>query len=100
MRNLAEIITKWINQRWVDPQDSLDRLGRELVKFNDQLVADSVVNEDAWGSVWLCGNWYWLTKNMTMPEREHAAECVESWSRRLNSGVTPDSEHLRWWIVD
>lgn len=63
----------------------------------------SVVREtedDAWGSVWLHGKWSWLTKNMTTPERELAADAVERWNQRLCriDGLDREPlEGLRWW---
>lgn len=62
---------------------------------------DPLPGDAAWGSVWLHGNWKWLTKNMTTPDREHAADAVARWSAALakNDGdlerAEPDG--LRWW---
>ncbi|WP_033024035.1 hypothetical protein, partial [Streptomyces capuensis] len=55
----------------------------------------------AWHSVWLHGNWRYLTSQMTTPEREHAARCVERYDRVL-AEVDGEShrggpEGLRWW---
>lgn len=55
----------------------------------------------AWGSVWLHGNWRYLTKNMTTQDRERAADAVARWSAALNAN-DPDIEDgqlegLRWW---
>lgn len=66
-----------------------------------ELQATQVVNDDAWGSVWLHGKWSWLTKNMTTEQREHAADCVARWSARL-AEIDGDLERgepegLRWW---
>lgn len=41
--------------------------------------------DGAWGSVWLHGKWKWLTKNMTTPERELAADAVARWSAALHA---------------
>lgn len=70
-------------------------------------VIDSVTGgqplpgDAAWGSVWLHGNWQWLTKNMTTPEREHAADAVARWSAALNAEDEDleggELEGLRWW---
>lgn len=58
----------------------------------------------AWGAVWLHGNWKWLTKNMTTPEREHAADAVACWSAALNAEdhdlEAGEPEGLRWWRGD
>ncbi|WP_331764774.1 hypothetical protein [Streptomyces sp. NBC_01238] len=55
----------------------------------------------AWHSVWLHGNWRYLTRNMTTPEREHAAQCVERYSRHLaeldGEPHRSGPQGLRWW---
>lgn len=57
--------------------------------------------DDAWGSVWLHGDWRWLTKNMETPAREYAADCVARWSLALGEvDGDPDRtepDGLRWW---
>lgn len=55
--------------------------------------------DGAWGSVWLHGNWQWLTKNMTTPERELAADAVARWSAALDDDDPEEGEPdgLRWW---
>lgn len=62
----------------------------------------SDVEAEAWSSVWLHGNWYWLTRCMTTEEREHAAAAVErSWSAA--EADDPGLDHaasrkrLWWW---
>lgn len=54
----------------------------------------------AWHSVWLHGNWRYLTSQMTTEEREYAALCVERYSRHL-AELVDDPRHgpegLRWW---
>lgn len=66
-----------------------------------ELQAEQAVNDAAWGSVWLHGKWSWLTKNMTTPERELAADAVARWSAGLAvEDGQPDRgepEGLRWW---
>jgi hypothetical protein len=66
-----------------------------------QRYAQQILADDAWGSVWLHGKWSWLTKNMTTPEREYAADCVARWNARLaEEDEEPDRgepEGLRWW---
>lgn len=61
----------------------------------------SEANDDAWGSVWLYGNWKNITRQMTNIERELAADCVMRWDERINreDGDTGKitREHLRWW---
>ncbi|ARX81496.1 hypothetical protein SMD44_00894 [Streptomyces alboflavus] len=55
----------------------------------------------AWHSVWLHGNWRYLTRNMTTPEREHAARCVEAYDRHLaevdGEPFRSGPQGLRWW---
>jgi hypothetical protein len=74
---------------------------RDTLAIIEAISDDAPTTEDdAWGSVWLHGKWSWLTKNMTTPEREYAADCVARWSARLNAedGESDDElEGLRWW---
>ena len=57
--------------------------------------------DEAWGSVWLHGNWRYLTSKMSTPEREHAADAVARWSLALEAvdgaGREGEPEGLRWW---
>lgn len=59
------------------------------------------LEDSAWGTVWLHGKWQWLTKNMTTPERELAADAVARWSAALNADdedlEAGEPEGLRWW---
>ncbi|MGW4270782.1 hypothetical protein ACWEGQ_00090 [Streptomyces seoulensis] len=50
----------------------------------------------AWHSVWLHGDWRWLTKNMTTAEREHAADAVARYSAHLEPDES-EIDGLRWW---
>ncbi|MGW5003290.1 hypothetical protein ACWEP8_37180 [Streptomyces hydrogenans] len=65
---------------------------------------DDTVENGAWGTVWLEGNWRWLTSRMTTAEREYAADRVAAWSRVLAAAdgeqgrSKPDG--LRWWRDD
>jgi hypothetical protein len=61
---------------------------------------DTVENA-AWHSVWLHGKWSWLTRNMTTPEREYAADCVAAYGEYLafcdEDLDRGEPEGLRWW---
>jgi hypothetical protein len=52
-------------------------------------------------SVWLHGDWRWLTSRMTTEQREAAAEAVERHSAALNADAVDefvlDGDDLRWW---
>ncbi|MFK0288275.1 hypothetical protein ACIQVL_48560 [Streptomyces sp. NPDC090499] len=73
---------------------------RDTLTVIDAITGGQPLPGDAaWHSVWLHGNWRWLTKNMTTPEREHAADAVNRYSAHLNA-EDPDLEEitdLRWW---
>ncbi|KFG01573.1 hypothetical protein IQ62_07030 [Streptomyces scabiei] len=62
---------------------------------------DPLPGDAAWHSVWLHGNWRWLTKNMATPEREHAADAVARYGTHLDSidgaDRSEEPEGLRWW---
>ena len=83
---------------------------RAIQQARDTLaVIDSITDGEpipgdaAWHSVWLHGNWRYLTKNMSTPEREHAADAVTRYNVHLNA-QDPDLEAevqgLRWWRDD
>lgn len=59
------------------------------------------VGDAAWHSVWLHGDWQWLTKNMTTPGREYAADAVARYSAHLDADGSEDDRRepgdLRWW---
>jgi multidrug efflux pump subunit AcrA (membrane-fusion protein) len=63
--------------------------------------ADPLPGDAAWHSVWLHGDWRWLTKNMTTPEREHAADAVARYGAHLDTidgaDRSEEPEGLRWW---
>lgn len=78
---------------------------RDTLAVIDSITEGQPLPGDAaWGSVWLHGNWKWLTKNMTTPEREHAADAVARWTAALNAEdhdlETEEPEGLRWWRDD
>jgi hypothetical protein len=64
-------------------------------------VVVAATGDEAWGSVWLHGDWKWLTQNMTTEQREHAADAVLRWMHGLDAidgrPVREEPEDLRWW---
>lgn len=58
--------------------------------------------DEAWGSVWLHGNWRFMTGQMGTEAREHAAATVLRWMHGLDAidGRPPrtEPEDLRWWL--
>lgn len=55
--------------------------------------------DSAMHSVWLHGNWRWLTENMTTPEKEAAADAVD----RYAATWPPEDRGFpveRWWRDD
>lgn len=76
--------------------DAVDQ-ARDTIAAIDRITADRPLPGDAaWHSVWLHGNWSWLTKNMTTPEREHAADSIQRYSSHLEPDE-PEIQGLRWW---
>lgn len=57
--------------------------------------------DEAWGSVWLHGNWRYLTKQMTTEAREDAAAAVLRWMHTLDATdrrpAREEPAELRWW---
>lgn len=57
--------------------------------------------EGAMHSVWLHGNWRWLTSKMTTPEREAAADAVQRYNDWLKRDIDEPNDDLgkglRWW---
>jgi hypothetical protein len=68
------------------------------------MAGETVPGDAAWGTVWLHGNWRYLTSKMTTAERETAADAVARWFAALHAD-DPDIElgepdGLRWWRDD
>lgn len=93
----------------IDPEDSTgaaldDHYGPEPpalepcrdCQFPKPGKAPRELEDDAWGSVWLYGRWREITRQMTTPERELAADAVERWDRRIEPGAGGITS-LRWW---
>ncbi len=73
-----------------------------LAVIDSVMGGEPLPGDAAWHSVWLHGNWRYLTKNMTTPEREHAADAVARYSAHLTNedpdlGPASEPEDLRWW---
>lgn len=72
-----------------------------LAAIESVTAGQATPGDDAWGTVWLEGNWQWLTSRMTTPAREHAADAVARWSARLaaddNEPDRGEPDDLRWW---
>ena len=105
IRHLSEVFKR----RFVDAQTGISHrefvltLGADIKAVLDEVDSDSAPSpeDDAWGTVWLHGDWSWLTKCMTTPEREYAADCVARWSARLaqddGEPERGEPDGLRWW---
>ena len=75
---------------------------RDTLAAIDRITEGKLLPGDAaWGSVWLHGDWKWLTQNMPTPERELAADAVARWSADLAAEdgdlEREEPEGLRWW---
>jgi len=80
----------WVRYDWRDygrPEDAL-----------------ATAENGAWHTVWLEGNWPWVTKKMPTPQREYAADRVAAYSRYLAACdgdlERQEPEGLRWWRGD
>lgn len=70
----------------------LRRLDR---RANDHLRRRHIL-DGACHSVWLHGDWRWLTRQMTTEEKEAFADAVERFSAALEPGE-PGAVMDRWW---
>lgn len=107
LRHLEEVWVRWFQntQPGLSIRDFAQGVGGDLRAVLDEAEAEADgqagPGDDAWGTVWLHGNWRYLTSKMTTPEREHAADAVARWSAALHAD-DPDLEEgepegLRWW---
>ena len=78
-----------------------DQARDTLAAIDAVTTGEPLPGDAGWHSVWLHGNWRWLTKNMTTPEREHAADAVARYGTYLDTLDSADRseepEGLRWW---
>lgn len=103
--HLEEVWRRWFEntQTGVPLRDFVEGVGADVRAVLDEAKADGPTGpgDAAWGSVWLHGNWQYLTKQMTTPEREHAADAVARWSAALHADDPEldreEPEGLRWW---
>lgn len=76
---------------------SNDMLERVLTGFRGD---EPTPLEAAMHSVWLHGNWRWLTQKMTTEQREAAADAVQRYSDWLSRDEVEQGSNvldLRWW---
>lgn len=119
LRELAEVLDKHgdLNMTapnletmtWADVEDVTVKDGRCRIVIDMLLPGLTepptsdirLLEDEAWGSVWLYGKWKHITTKMTNSERELAADAVSRWSERIEredqtfNPINP--EHLRWW---
>lgn len=119
LRELAEVLDKHGDlpvvapnletTTWADVEDVVVKDGRLRIMFDVLLPGLTepdpserrLLEDEAWGSVWLYGSWKHITTKMVNTERELAADAVARWSERIEredqtfNPINP--EHLRWW---
>lgn len=94
--------------RWADVEDVTVKDGKVRIMFDmmppdleDHTPESRIHEDDAWGSVWLHGDWKWLTRNMSSEAREVAANALVRWMHTLDEadGVPPrrEPDTVRWW---
>ena len=95
-RNLAVLIAE-MGHTLISVSARADMLERILTAGR----ADAPTPLDgAMHSIWLHGNWGWLTGNMTTEQREAAADAVQRYSDHLGASDEEPREpitDLRWW---
>jgi len=105
LHHLEDVWKRWYvdAQAGTSERDFILGVGADIKTVIDEANAEGPAGpgDAAWGSVWLHGNWPWLTKNMTTPERELAADAVARWSAALAAEdgdlEREEPEGLRWW---
>lgn len=101
MGNLARFRDQWLSH----PLWSYVRWQREFKASLNAVIAQQdearVIEDEAWGTVYLHSKWRYITTKMSTPEREAAADAVERWNAKLNAhddNIGPmDQTVLRWW---
>jgi hypothetical protein len=80
-----------------DLRAEVARANARAARAHAEAHEDSGTSDAAWHSVWLHGNWRYLTSQMTTPERERAADAVHRHDRKENPDE-PELSDLRWWM--
>lgn len=101
MEQLIRFRDRWLTS----PMWSYVRWQREFsLSLNTLILAkakEREIEDGAWGTVYLHSRWRYITKQMSTPEREAAADAVERWNAALNAhddNIGPmDQRTLRWW---
>jgi hypothetical protein len=68
---------------------------------SERAHAAATAENGAWFTVWLEGNWRWLSSRMTTEQREYAADCIARYSSYLaevdGEPERAEPDGLRWW---
>lgn len=80
----------------ISDTDARDAYQRRLGRRADDYLRRRHVLDGACHSVWLHGDWYWLTRQMTTPEKEAFADAVDRFSATLEPDE-PGPVTDRWW---
>lgn len=84
---------------------AVDQARDTLAVIDSVMETTTFPGDAAWHSVWLHGDWRFLTKQMATTEREHAADAVARYDAYLATQDS-DPDHvgepdgLRWWRDD
>lgn len=101
--NLEAITAEWLNQcgpcDYGMPEYGCTHPGGDYRPVMLELVREVERLSEAMSSVWLHGNWRWLTGHMTAQEKTAAADAVD----RAHMAIKDDDECAairadRWWL--
>lgn len=106
-RSAANVAVTALMRRFSDAlgfvADDMDRVRRTMEALDVEPDEARRVENAAWASVYLHGEWRFLTQQMTAEEREAAARAVERDWKRMNADeprqhdMASFREALRWW---